>query len=265
MTRIGAIFHPNDNPIERLPEAARAAEEAGLAELWLWEDCFLHAGFSAAAIALSATSRLRVGIGISPMPMRNAAATAMEIATLARAFPGRLLPGLGHGVQGWMRQIGAKPASPLTLMREYVPAVRELLAGAEVSVEGRYVRLDAVRPDWPPSDVPLVYAAATGPKTLALAGAVADGVVLDSGRSPEEVGEQVRAVRQGWADASRPGSPDIVAYVEAPLAGGARTEAVAETVWAFAEVGVDDVVFLPERGADPVEVMRAAGAVSGLI
>ena len=66
----------------------------------------------------------------------------MEIATVERLFPGRLIPGVGHGVQPWMEQVGARVASPLTLMREYVPALRSLLAGEEVSTAGRYVSLD---------------------------------------------------------------------------------------------------------------------------
>lgn len=42
----------------------------------------------------------------------------MEIATLDRAFPGRVRIGVGRGVQDWMRQVGAGVASPMTLLRE---------------------------------------------------------------------------------------------------------------------------------------------------
>ncbi|MGL1138597.1 LLM class flavin-dependent oxidoreductase, partial [Vibrio parahaemolyticus] len=92
--------------------------------------------------------------------------------TIERMFPERLLPGFGHGVQDWMRQIGAKAASPLTLMQEQLPALRSLLAGDTVTTEGRYVKLRDVSLDWPPVVAPRVYAAAEGPKTLHLAGAV---------------------------------------------------------------------------------------------
>ena len=98
-------------------------------ELWVWEDCFRESAFAAATAALAWSERIQVGIGIAPMPLRKVALTAMEIATIERMFPGRLLPGLGHGVLSWMGQVGARVASPLTLMREYVPALRDLLAG----------------------------------------------------------------------------------------------------------------------------------------
>src|SRR6201985_2766366 len=105
MTTLGAVFLPQLPP-ERLRDLVRAADDAGLEELWLWEDCFLEGGLTTAAAALAWSSRLRVGVGLLPVPLRNPALAAMEIATLARLWPGRFMPGLGHGVQDWMTQIG---------------------------------------------------------------------------------------------------------------------------------------------------------------
>ena len=94
---------------------------------------------------------MRVGIGLLPVPLRNPALAAMEIATLARLFPDRFVPALGHGVLDWMGQVGARVASPMTLLREHAVAVRELLDGERVDVDGRYVHLDGVALDWPPA------------------------------------------------------------------------------------------------------------------
>lgn len=283
MRRIGAIFSPYPNPPEKLRAAVRAAEDSGLAELWIWEDCFRESAFAVAGAALAWTERLRIGIGISPMPLRNAAVTAMEIATIERLFPGRLLPGLGHGVQSWMTQVGARPASPLTLMGEYVPALRSLLAGERVSVVGRYVTLRDVALDWPPAAAPRVYAAAEGPKTLRLAGAVADGVVLDSRHTPAELAVAVAAVREGRAEAGRDGDPDVVAYVVTAFGDDALARAaasiddpddaadrvlagtldeVADGIGAFFAAGIDDVVLLPTADADLAEFYATVGELS---
>jgi alkanesulfonate monooxygenase SsuD/methylene tetrahydromethanopterin reductase-like flavin-dependent oxidoreductase (luciferase family) len=78
-----------------------------------------------------------------------------------------------------MHQVGAKPASQLALLEETVVAVRALLAGDTVSVEGRYVRLRGVALDHPPATVPPVSVGVRGPKSLELAGRVADGTVID--------------------------------------------------------------------------------------
>ena len=67
--------------------------------------------------------------------------TAMELATLAALGPGRLIAGIGHGVQEWMAQMGVRPASPLTALEEVISAVRRLLAGETLDVQGDYVTL----------------------------------------------------------------------------------------------------------------------------
>lgn len=285
MARIGAIFNPYTHTPDEFRDAVLVAEREGLPELWIWEDCFRTSAFAAATAALAWTERLRIGIGIAPMPMRNAAATAMEIATVERLFPGRLLPGLGHGVLPWMGQIGARVASPLTLMREYVPAVRGLLAGEQVDAAGRYVTLDAVRLDYPPASAPLVYAAAEGPKTLRLSGEVADGTVLDSGHTPAEVRAAVDAIRGARAD-GRAGAHDVVSYVVAAFGPDAEARAISDVgdkpdpagraVWgdpaevaaalgAYFDAGVDDAVLLPASRVDLAEFYASAAEVARLV
>jgi alkanesulfonate monooxygenase SsuD/methylene tetrahydromethanopterin reductase-like flavin-dependent oxidoreductase (luciferase family) len=227
MPTIGAVARPQLAP-ERLPALAGVAERSGLPELWLWEDCFAEGGISTAAAVLASTHGLRVGIGILPTPLRNVALTAMEVATLARMFPGRLTVGVGHGVQAWMGQVGARPTSPLTLLSEYATALRRLLAGERVSAGGEYVRLDGVRLDWPPTvPVPLL-AGATGPRTMRLTGQVADGTILTAGTTPDGVRQARAVIEQGRAEAGRDGHHEVVVYVLAATGRGARKRAQAE-------------------------------------
>ena len=153
MTSLGIVFRPQLPP-ELLRDVAVAADEAGVDELWLWEDCFLESGIASASAALAWTDRLHVGVGLLPAPLRNVALTAMEAATLHRLFPDRVTLAVGHGVQSWMAQVGARIESPITLLREYVVALQALLAGATVTTEGRYVRLDDVALAWPPPSAP---------------------------------------------------------------------------------------------------------------
>jgi alkanesulfonate monooxygenase SsuD/methylene tetrahydromethanopterin reductase-like flavin-dependent oxidoreductase (luciferase family) len=287
VTRVGAVFSPYQNRPEDLRAAAEAAEEAGVPELWVWEDCFRSSAFAAAAAALAWTEHLRIGIGISPMPLRNVAVTAMEIATIERMFPGRLYPGMGHGVLPWMAQAGARVASPLTLMREYIPALRALLAGDEVTVSGRYVTLDRVRLHDPPAVAPPVYAAGEGPKTLALTGEVADGTILVSGRTRAEFADQVSAVHESRSPATHGRSAVIIAYVTAAFGEGAEgrvradlgdhgidddraawgdPDDVAAAVQRLAAVGIDDVVLVPAEGeGDFAGFLRAVGEVARLV
>lgn len=195
--RLGITYVPYLPP-ESLRDLAQAAEECGLDDLWVWEDCFKQSGLAAASAALAWTSTIRVGIGLMPVPLRNVALTAMEIATLCRLFPGRLLPGIGHGVQPWMAQVGGRVASPLTLLREYATALQRLLDGEEVSVDGRYVHLDGVRLDWPPSPPPPLAMGGEGPRSVALAGVLADSYLFSAARSDEEIATAYEILRAQW-------------------------------------------------------------------
>jgi alkanesulfonate monooxygenase SsuD/methylene tetrahydromethanopterin reductase-like flavin-dependent oxidoreductase (luciferase family) len=245
---LGMIFQPTFEP-ERLLAVARRAERAGLDELWVFEDCFKESGIATMTAALAATERLRIGVGILPMPLRNVALTAMELATIERLFPGRARFGVGHGVLDWMGQVGRRVASPLTLMREYVPALRALLAGDEVTTDGRYVHLDHVRLDWPPKQHLAVLAAGEGPRTIALTGAVADGTVLTTGTTPAMVTSAVDAIRAARAEAGREGDPEIVVFLMAEFGpGGAERMESELDAWTlegerrFAATGTDEQI-----------------------
>ena len=235
MTQIGLTFPP-DQPPERLREVALAAERAGIGELWLWEDCFKESGVAPAAAVLAWTERLTVGVGLFPVPLRNVALTAMEIATLARMFPDRLLPGIGHGVLDWMGQVGARAASPLTLLREYGTALRRLLDGENVTVAGRYVTLDDVQLRWSPPAVPLLVGA-VGPKTVALGAEIGDGLILTE--SPREIREAVDIASQARAAAGIQTPLDVVAFVSVPVA--SDVAAIADQVEAVVAAGATRV------------------------
>ena len=174
-------------PAAAIGDYARRLESSGVRQLWVIEDCFFTAGVSLAATALAVTDRLQVGIGILPAVARNPAVTAMEIATLEHLAPGRFRPGIGHGVQEWMAQMGARTPSPLTTLDETITVVKRLLAGEEVTFDGRAVQLDRVQLDQPPAVAPGILAGVRQQKSMALAGRVADGVILVEGAGPTYV------------------------------------------------------------------------------
>lgn len=234
--RLGITYVPYLPP-EQLHDLAQAAEESGLDDLWVWEDCFKQSGIASASAALAWTSTIRVGIGLMPVPLRNVALTAMEIATLCQLFPGRVLPGIGHGVQPWMEQVGGKVTSPLTLLREYATALQSLLAGEEVSVQGRYVHLDQVQLDWPPVVAPPLAMGGEGPRSVALAGELADAYLFAAARSETEIATAYEILSQAWRQrgidpASR---PEVVLALITATGPGARARVDAEIPFWFKE------------------------------
>jgi 5,10-methylenetetrahydromethanopterin reductase len=280
---LGFVVRP-EHPPERLGAIARDVEAAGLDEVWVWEDCFFAGGIAGTAAALAATSRIRVGLGIMPVPVRNPAFAAMEIAALARMYPGRVLPGFGHGVADWMRQIGAKPDSQLDLLEETVAAVRSLLAGEEVRVDGRYVRLDGVRLDHPPDDVPPVFVGVRRARSLAVSGRVADGTILSEPSSTRYIGwarEQIaargphRLIVYAWCSVDRDGAAARAALrpvvAERLLAGGPQAEHLGEPgeVAALAAGGLERMLAeMPDEWIEQAAVVgtpdECAAAIRGL-
>jgi alkanesulfonate monooxygenase SsuD/methylene tetrahydromethanopterin reductase-like flavin-dependent oxidoreductase (luciferase family) len=282
MTTIGTVFLPQFPP-ERLREVARAADESGLDELWLWEDCFLESGVATAAAVLAWTQRVRVAVGLLPVPLRNVAITAMELATLERLFPGRATMAIGHGVQDWMGQVGARPASPLTLLREYATALRALLDGETVTTSGRYVALSDVALDWPPPGPSKIVVGATGPKTLQLAGEVADGTILTGGTGPAGVRAARELIDAGRRAAGRTGPHQMIVYLLAATGTDAAPRlaaaldswgydpaldvgvagdehAVAAAVGRWVDAGADTVVLQPTPDEpDPAGFVRFVG------
>jgi alkanesulfonate monooxygenase SsuD/methylene tetrahydromethanopterin reductase-like flavin-dependent oxidoreductase (luciferase family) len=258
MTTVGAVFLPQLPP-ERLRSVAETADRAGLAQLWLWEDCFRESGIAAAAAALAWTERLSVGVGLLPVPLRNVALTAMELATLHRLFPGRPVIGVGHGVQDWMGQVGARAGSPLTLLREQLDALRQLLAGQTVTTTGRYVQLDRVALDWPPPQAPLVLAGGEGPKTLRLTGAHADGTILVGGTTPDQLRRHRELIEESRAAAGRSGPHQVIVYLAAATGADARSRMDAEAArWGWPSA--TDRVVAGDAATAAAEVARWADA-----
>ena len=243
-----------EQPPAKLRDLARQAEDAGLDEVWLVEDCFWAAGIATVATALAVTSTIKVGIGVLPAVARNPAIAAMELAALAELHPGRLIGGLGHGVASWMRQIGAYPESPLAALDETLVAVRRLLAGERVSMSGRHVELDEVELVFPPKTVPPVLAGVRRPKSLAVAGTSADGTILAEPSPPE-------FVRTALAGIAATGPHAVVTYNWLALGDRERARTtVAESLNPGSRVQVEGLPF----AADLLALMDSTSTVDEL-
>jgi 5,10-methylenetetrahydromethanopterin reductase len=211
--RLGILLLSTTAP-EKLGGMSRRCEELGFDEVWLAEDYFFYGGLTGVAQALAATDRIKVGLGVVSCVARHPAALAMEIASLERSFPGRFLPGIGHGVPAWVQQMGLTPKSPMRALTEVVTGVRTLLTSSEpYTAEGEYFTFRDVTLVHPPTgEVPL-YLGVIGAKGCELAGRLADGNVL-SVLAPTEYVSWARDLGQrGREAAGRRGSFSVPTYV----------------------------------------------------
>ena len=140
----------------------------------LYRDLYVTAGAIAAG-----TSKVRIGPSVTNPVTRHPAVAAAAIGTVDEASNGRAFFGIGSGDSAILN-LGEKP-SRLGDLRQYLLTMKALLAGETAQWRGK-----AIHTEWIPRPVPL-YVAAEGPKTLELAGEVADGVICGMGLSPEVV------------------------------------------------------------------------------
>jgi 5,10-methylenetetrahydromethanopterin reductase len=201
---IGFCFGSMGLP-ENIAALAALGEELGYAEMWLPEDYFFVGGIAGAAIALSATKRIPFGIGIASAVVRSPAVYAQEVATLSRAFPGRIWPGIGLGWPAWLDQMGIRPKAQLATVRECVNTLRSLLNGEEVSLDGKTFQLDRVVLVHPPTEPVPIYAGVMGPKMLGVAGETADGTLFGMSASAKYVTFARERIAEGAAKAGRDG------------------------------------------------------------
>jgi len=177
----------------RATESARAAEHAGLSSLWIIEDYFQPGAYTLAAAAAAVTDRIVIGLGVVNPYTRHPALIAMETAALAGIAPGRVVLGLGSSNRKWIEEQMAIPfKTPLRGLREGVEIVRRLLDGQRVTYAGEVFAVhDVALEAPPPAPVPILLGV-KGPRALALAAEVADGVHCSVLASPAHV-RRVRA------------------------------------------------------------------------
>jgi probable F420-dependent oxidoreductase len=215
VSALGAYVLPGRVPDPRPAIAqARAAEELGLGTIWLSERWGTK-DFAVLAGALSqVTSRAKIASGITHFGVRHPAVLASMAMTMQGLTGGRLVLGFGRSVAAMWKAVGLPPVTNQALI-DSADILRRLCKGDKVSYDGPAGRFPAMRlsdlPDVPPP--PLVLAA-IGQKTLALAGAHFDGVLLHPFLTPDAVARSVATVRAAAVDAGRdPASVRVYATV----------------------------------------------------
>lgn len=183
MTRIGITMPTRTAPLERIPEYARLADEAGFQSIWSYE--LYRNPFALLCLAATTSKQATLATGLtgafprSPFECANGAADVDELSG------GRMLLGLGTGVPEFLQAFHSTDASHMVgRMSEYIDVLRRswqyLRNGEAEPFEGKYYSFTP--PPLNPwgvrganSESIPVYLAAMRPKLLQLAGRKADG------------------------------------------------------------------------------------------
>lgn len=158
-------------------DLAVMAETLGYTRVWiydsapLWEDPFVHL-----ALAAERTERIGLATAVLIPTQRSVMAMATALATVSRISTGRLRACFGTGFTA--RLAIGQPAMTLLALIEYVTALRQLLAGETVVVDGAPTRMlhEPGLAEGRPVAVPL-WLSVFGPRGRELAAEVADGII----------------------------------------------------------------------------------------
>ena len=212
-------------PSAAIGELAGAAERAGFGAVFVAEG---HGDALALCHPVAAATRqVRVGTAVANAALRPPVLAAKTAVQLDQAAGGRFILGLGVGNAVMNARFGLSPSAPLLMVEEYVGVVRSVL-NRDTGYQGQLFRTGVIPLDSPPARAGLpVWLGALGPRMLALAGRIADGVILNL-MTPAQAGRAAGVVRDAARAAGRdPASVEVACVVHSCLSGDPAAAAAA--------------------------------------
>lgn len=198
----------------RLPGECRDGEALGLGSVFLSERFNVKDAGVLSGAAAASTTTLGIATAATNHNTRHPMVTATLATTMHRMSGGRFALGLGRGFDALFTAIGLTPVTSAQLS-DAIGVLRRLWHGERIFGH------DGPSGNWPylgtdptfDEDIP-VLVCALGPRTLELAGAVADGVVLHTFFTDETTAACVESVRLGAERAGRdPGAVRVWSVV----------------------------------------------------
>ena len=163
-----------DPPYTRLVEVLQNGERNGFDHGWTYDSHILwQESYATLPIAAVQTEKIKLGHCVTNPGIRDPTITASWYATLHDVSNGRAVMGIGRGDSS-RRVVGLKPVRVAEFERRLV-MIKDLMNGRPVDWNDKELKLEWVRDELP--DIPM-WIAGYGPKALAVAGRVADGVII---------------------------------------------------------------------------------------
>jgi probable F420-dependent oxidoreductase len=173
MLSFGVTVLP-DPPYQRMIELMQLAERHGFDYGWtydshiLWQD-----SYATLPIAADRTERIKLGHFVTNPGIRDPTVTASWYATMHDISNGRVVMGIGRGDSS-RRVVGLQPVKVAEFERR-CRMIKDLMNGREVEWNDKQLKLEWARSEL--GEIPM-WIAGYGPKALAVAGRVADGVII---------------------------------------------------------------------------------------
>ncbi|MBV9815358.1 MAG: LLM class flavin-dependent oxidoreductase [Alphaproteobacteria bacterium] len=255
-----------DAPVRVMVERAQLAEAVGYGAVWLADERFYREVYSCLTHFAAHTSKVLLGPCVTDPYSRHPALTAMAIATLDEISGQRATLGIGAGISGFT-ELGINRRKPARAIREMIEVIRTLLQGESVDFHGEIIDLYQGRLSFMPtrSAVP-IYVASNGPLGQRVAGAIADGAIMEACASVSEAEAFTAEVTAGATRVGRdPKNIKKIARLNTCIApeGSAARNAVRPMVARYLGAGRLRSKTLKEHGLElPAEALQTVAAAS---
>jgi probable F420-dependent oxidoreductase len=173
MLSFGVTVLP-DPPSSRFFELIELAEQHGFEYAWTYDSHILwQESYATLPLAAARTSRIKLGHFVTNPGIRDPTVTASWYATMQDLSNGRIVMGIGRGDSS-RRVVGLKPVR-VAEFEARCQMIKELMNGRKVDWNDKELELTWARKELP--EIP-IWIAGYGPKALAVAGRVGDGVII---------------------------------------------------------------------------------------
>jgi len=211
MVKFGIEFVPKE-PYWKIVFYAIQAERGGFSNLWITDHFNNRNVYVTLTTAAIYTNKITVGPGVTNPYMVNPVFTAQAVASLNELAPGRVVLGIGAGDKTTLASVGIKMRKPLTAVKEAVNIIRKMTSRENVVFKGKVFQIAGAKFFFKPKGQIPIYIGAQGPKMLALAGKIGDGVLINACH-PKDVEYAVNCVKEGVSEIGKQFSElDVAAY-----------------------------------------------------
>ena len=201
MVEFGIEFQPRDLYWKTTFYAIQA-EKIGFDYLWITDHFNNRNVYVSLAIVSAYTERIKFGPGVTNPYLVQPVVTAQAVATLNEISPGRIVCGIGVGDKTTLQMVSVEQTKPLATIQESVRIIREISSGRTLDMQGDIFKISGAKLNFKVASSVPIFIGAQGPKMLALAAEIGDGVLINASH-PKDVENAVKFIHEGVGRAGK--------------------------------------------------------------
>jgi 5,10-methylenetetrahydromethanopterin reductase len=211
MVKFGIEFVPKEAYWKTVYYAIQA-EKRGFDNLWITDHYNNRNVYVTLAATAMYTKKIMFGPGVTNPFLVNPIMTCQSLASLDELAPGRVALGMGAGDKTTLASTGIEAKKQLSAVVDAITIFKKMLEGKSVTYEGNVFKVEGTKFNFKPRGQIPVYIGAQGPKMLAVAGKIGDGVLINASH-PKDIDYAVSQIKKGVSEAGKSMSDvDVTAY-----------------------------------------------------